>query len=270
MILDDFDARPGSATSVVRTIVGAHLRELGGRIRSAELVRLLEAARVEAPAARTAISRVKAKGLLLADDVGGQPGYRLNPDAVPMLERGDRRIFAYRQQGERDPWCLVSFSVPESNRSARHQLRRRLSWIGAGTVADGLWIVPGHLDDEVRLILADLDLDHAARLFTASRPESLEVDAARWWDLDSLAALHREFLDATAPLDGATSGAEAFALWIEAIDRWRIIPYLDPGLPPSALPRDWPGTAAVERFGALTDSLAPRARDFVAAVVAGR
>src|SRR5690606_4935936 len=110
---DDFDARPGSATSVVRTIVGLYLRDLGGTITSAELVRLLGAAGVGEAHARTAITRVKGKGLLFADTVDGQPGYALNPAAVPALQRGDRRIYNYRQQGEAEQWCLVSFTVPE-------------------------------------------------------------------------------------------------------------------------------------------------------------
>ncbi|WP_168626084.1 PaaX family transcriptional regulator C-terminal domain-containing protein [Cryobacterium sp. BB307] len=261
MILDDFDSRAGSATSLLRTIVGAFLRELGGSIRASDLVRLLDAAGVAGPAARTAISRVKEKGLLLADG-GAAPGYRLNPDAVPMLERGDRRIFNYRQQGERDPWCLVSYSVPESRRSARHQLRRRLGWIGCGTVADGLWIAPGFLADEVRLILTDLDLQDAATLFTAERPDGLGRHALGWWDLDRLAGLHRVFLDATAHDGSAADEREAFARWTHALDRWRIIPYLDPGLPASVLPVDWPGHQSVERFRELSAALAPKAHAF--------
>ncbi|HRN30164.1 MAG TPA: regulator, partial [Terrimesophilobacter sp.] len=62
---DDFEARPGSATSLVRTIVGLYLRELDSRVTSAELVRLLGAAGVAEAHARTAITRVKNKGLLL-------------------------------------------------------------------------------------------------------------------------------------------------------------------------------------------------------------
>ncbi|GAB6937239.1 hypothetical protein ACQP60_09890 [Isoptericola variabilis] len=44
MILDDQDARPGSATSVLRTVVGLYARDLGGRLAAADLVALLGAA----------------------------------------------------------------------------------------------------------------------------------------------------------------------------------------------------------------------------------
>jgi len=44
VILDDLDARPGSATSVLRTVVGLYARDLGGRLAAADLVALLGAA----------------------------------------------------------------------------------------------------------------------------------------------------------------------------------------------------------------------------------
>ncbi|MGV8858143.1 PaaX family transcriptional regulator [Rhodoglobus sp.] len=266
MILDDFDSRPGSATSLLRTFVGSQLRQLGGWISSAQLVHVLEALGVPANGARSAIARVKSKGLLVPEMVNGQQGYRVNADAVPMLESGDRRIFNFRQQRENDPWCLISFSIPESRRDARHQLRRRLGWIGCGTVATGLWICPSHLKDEVSEILNDLELSECATLFIAGAPEaerSLADAAAQWWDLDRLRELHERFLaQHSAQVGPAASDAEAFARYIQALDQWRVVPYLDPGLPDSALPENWPGQASLDLFGRISRSLAARAHAF--------
>lgn len=257
MILDDFDSRPGSATSLLRTIVGACLRGLGGRVSIAELIRLMGAVGVSESHARTAVLRVSRKGLLLP---GGNADYTLNPEAVPMLERGDRRIFTFRQMSDGDPWCLISFSIPETLRSERHQLRRQLSWIGCGTVSPALWICPAFLADEVEGILAELGLRRFATLFetSAPRPAGTMTDAvAGWWDLAALETLHRGFLDATTPFTGLEPrGRTAFAAWIRTLDEWRVIPYLDPGLPPGVLPVDWPGFASVERFGQLMERFA--------------
>lgn len=281
VVLDDLDARPGSATSLLRTVVGLYLRDLGGWVAVADLVALLDAVGVPSAGARSAVSRVKARGLLLADDVGGRPGYRLAPGADAMLARGDRRIFAYRQQADDDAWLLVSFSVPEDRRAARHQLRRHLAGIGCGTVADALWICPAHLSGVVEQILDHLDLRDAATLFVTGMPQTLGTfadAAARWWDLDRIAALHRTFLAAhggaprrPGPDDAGPSGAalsprEAFARWVRAVDDWRPVPYVDPGLPPSALPADWPGTASIALFGALRAALAGPASEHVRAV----
>ena len=194
MILDDFDARPGSATSLLRTIVGVGLRRVGGWISIADLIRLMDAVGVTPAHTRTAVSRVKAKGLLVSSTIDGRPGYALNPDAIPMLERGDRRIFTFRQMADGDPWCLLSFSIPEAQRDVRHQLRKRLGWIGCGVVATGLWICPAFLADEVEEIVADLGLAECVALFITGTPRiagSLADAARRWWDLDGLKALHR-------------------------------------------------------------------------------
>jgi phenylacetic acid degradation operon negative regulatory protein len=284
MILDDFDARPGSATSLLRTIVGVCLRRVGGWISIADLIRLMEAVGVTPAHTRTAVSRVKAKGLLLASTVDGQPGYALNPDAVPMLERGDRRIFTFRQMADGDPWCLLSFSIPEAQRDVRHQLRKRLGWIGCGTVATGLWICPAFLADEVEEIVADLGLRDHVTVFIAGTPHitgTLADAARRWWDLDHLENLHRGFLASQAeppdPPESPESAPEeialresvperpraSFARFIRALDQWRILPYLDPGLPPSALPDDWPGFASVALFERITATHAARAYEFL-------
>jgi phenylacetic acid degradation operon negative regulatory protein len=266
LILDDFDSRPGSATSLLRTFVGSQLRQLGGWISSAQLVRIMEALGVPANGARSAIARVKSKGLLVAENVDGQQGYRVGSEAVGMLESGDRRIFSFRQQREDGNWCLVSFSIPESRRDVRHQLRRRLGWIGCGTVATGLWICSAQLKGEVLEILDDLDLRECATLFITSRPEanpSLQDAAARWWDLERLRGLHDSFLaQHSTPLTPTATDAEAFARYIHALDQWRIIPYLDPGLPDSALPSEWPGQASLELFARISRSLAARAQAF--------
>lgn len=263
MILDDFDSRPGSATSLLRTIVGACLRELGGRVSAAQLIQLLGAVDVSEAHARTAVLRVSRKGLLLP---GGGADYLLNRGAVSMLENGDRRIYTFRQMGDGDPWCLISFSIPETLRAGRYQLRRRLSWIGCGTVSSALWICPAFLAGEVESIFAELGLRKFATLFETATPQpagSLADAAAEWWDLAALESLHRGFLDATAGfVELEPTGSTAFAAWIRTLDEWRIIPYLDPGLPPGALPADWPGFASVTRFEQLMARFADGGREF--------
>jgi len=269
MILDDFDSRPGSATSLLRTFIGSQLRELGGWISSAHLVHIMAALGVPVNGARSAIARVKSKGLLVPETVDGQQGYRVSAHAVPMLENGDRRIFGFRQHGENDPWCLISFSIPESRRDARHQFRRRLTWIGCGMVATGLWICPAPLKAEVLSILDDLELRECATLFVTGRPESNRsfADVAeQWWDLERLRQLHEHFLaQHSDQVESVSSDAEAFERYIHALDQWRVIPYLDPGLPNSALPEDWPGQASLQLFARISRSFGAAARAFAGA-----
>ncbi|MFC5432886.1 PaaX family transcriptional regulator [Microbacterium suwonense] len=257
-MLDDIDARPGSATSLLRTVIGLYLRPLGERISSSALVRLAGDLGIPADRARTAITRLKQRGLLLADD----RGYILNPAAIGMLERGDRRIFAVRTMHPGDEWMLVSATIPETRRDLRHQLRRRLQFLGAGAVSAGLWILPGHLDAEVEELLEELGARGSATLFRTSDPRPAEplADAvARWWDLGALRAEHERFLASVDGLDPSMP----FAAYVRLIDSWRVLPYIDPGLPHELLPADWPGARSVETFQRLSATLTEPAWEHV-------
>jgi Phenylacetic acid-responsive transcriptional repressor len=269
---DDVTSRPGSAASLVLTIVGLYLRRVGGWMSTATLVRLAEEVGSPAPSTRTAIARLKKRNVVVAARRDGVPGYAVHPGAIRMLQRGDRRIFTPRSMAIDDPWCLISFSLPEQQRAVRHQLRRRLLWIGCGIVAPALWICPDYLADEVEEILHELGIRHHATLFRSELPRvagRIEDAVARWWDLAAIAAAHHDFIAAvrTRLPDRPPSAAEAFLIYVTGIDVWRTIPYIDPGLPPSLLPPDWPGRRSVELFTTLSDRLAEPAWQHVRDIV---
>lgn len=266
MILDDIDSRPGSATSLLRTIVGSSIREAGGWFSVAEIVRLMDAIDISSAHARTAILRIKNKGVLEPEIRAGHQGYRIPPAAVTMLERGDRRIFTFRQQDNGGAWCLVSFSLPESERAARHQLRKRLASIGCGTVSTGLWICPAFLTDEVEEILTELGVRHWATVFITETPQTagaLSDAVSTWWDLDFIAGMHHKFIDGFSQWGPVEQPREAFAHYVRMLDGWRQIPYLDPGLQPAVLPENWPGLESVALFERLRSELEPAAERFV-------
>jgi phenylacetic acid degradation operon negative regulatory protein len=261
VVLDDIDARPGSATSLLRTFIGLYLRPLGGEIASGALVRLAGDLGIPTPQARTAITRLKQRGLLQSS---GSGGHVLNPAAIGMLERGDDRIFTVRTMRPGDEWMLVSVTVPETRRDLRHQLRRRLQFIGAGAVSAGLWILPGHLDAEVEQLLDELGAREFATLFRTADPRPAQplADAARtWWDLEALRAEHERFLASVDALDTTAP----FTAHVHLIDSWRVLPYTDPGLPAELLPADWPGARSAEAFRTLSARLAAPAWQHVLA-----
>jgi phenylacetic acid degradation operon negative regulatory protein len=272
-VLDDLDSRPGSSTSLLRSIVGMYLRELDGWISTSAMIELMGAVGVAAPVARTAIVRVRQKGLLVAEARDGEAGLGLGPGARRMLARGDRRIHHPRMMAVGDPWCLVSVSVPEPERALRHQLRRRLQGIGCGNVALGLWICPAFRTEEVVEILTELDLRSRATVFRTGTPDvggDLADAVARWWDLPQLRALHDGFLaERSADLHLAPaeiSPEQAFVAYVRALDSWRGIPYVDPGLPLELLPAGWPGRETTELFLTLRRRHAHAAAEHVAAI----
>ncbi|MGO1398410.1 MAG: PaaX family transcriptional regulator [Brevibacterium yomogidense] len=273
--LDDFDARPGSITSLLRTFVGLHVRKLGGWIAVADLVGLLREAGLTATGVRSAVSRAKAKGLLTAEVRGGTPGYVLPEGASRMLERGDAAIFSRHRHAVEDGWCLLSYSVPEGMRPARYRLRRLLTQLGCGTVADGLCIAPHRRARGLESHLEDAGLRRWVTVFDAAdlrTSEDLAAACALWWDLDATATLHRDFLErfsegAAARGTDAPSGRDDFVTQLRVVDAWRPIPYLDPGLALEALPSDWPGDAAADLFAEIDARVSGPAAEYVARAV---
>ena len=262
-VREDLEASSGSATAMLRTVVGSTLRPLGGWMSAAGAVELMAALGVPAATARSSLARLCARGVLVREPRDGVAGYALDPAAVPMLERGDARIFGERAAPA--SWCLVSFSFPEHQRAQRHRLRRTLAALGCGTVADGLWIGPDALEAELAEVAqafgADLFTD--AQLAMPSAPD-LPSALARWYDLPAIRALHDAFLARFRSAPTPADDRDAFALWIRVLDEWRVIPYRDPGLPAAALPADWPGAASAALFARLHAALAGRALAFAA------
>ncbi len=263
-----------STGSLLRSFLGAHVRALGGAVAVADVVTLLGAAGCSENGVRTALSRLKSRGTLLAERGPAGRAYRLSPAARRELERGDRRIYGYRPMAADDPWMVVLFSVPESDRPVRHRLRTELTWLGCGSIAPGSWVGPGHLADETVHVLGERDLLGYVTLFRAARPvtgvPTAEV-AASWWDLDDLARRHRAFLAAQAPVarrwaDTGGAAERAFVDHLRLVDGWRELPYLDPGLPDALLPSDWPGREGVALFDHLHRRLAPAAAAHVRTV----
>lgn len=271
----DTDSRPGSATSLVRTVVGSSVRTHGGWMSASTLVALMKSLGVPAQRTRTALTRLKAKGVLVSEARHGAAGYAIADEARAMLERGDRRIYHPRSMPGLDDWFVISFTVPEVDRHLRHQLKRRLARIGCGSVAGALWIGPGYLTDEALLIVSDLGLDGQVTVFRVHEilgATAPEVAVARWWDLAAIAALHETFIasrtGAAEQYLAAPSPEHAFQLWMATLDVWRPIPYLDPGLPADLLPADWPGRRSVEMFLELRDLLEAPAGEHIAGVAA--
>jgi phenylacetic acid degradation operon negative regulatory protein len=269
------DALTAQPRALIVTVYGLYARGTGGWFSIAALIKLMAEVGVDEPAVRSAISRLKLRGLLESRRAGGAAGYGLSAQGQAILADGDRRIFRRPRASAADGWLLAVFSVPEHERSRRHALRSRLAWLGFGTVAAGVWIAPGQLAEEARDLLAADDLAAYVSLFAAGFLAFGEVSdkVRQWWDLDRLEQLYQAFLDSAGPVlaswqaDGASHPpGQAFADYVRVLTAWRRLPFLDPGLPPELLPADWHGARAASLFQELNDLLGGPARDHVLSV----
>jgi phenylacetic acid degradation operon negative regulatory protein len=275
----DVAARSARLRHLIVTVYGLYARSGGGWLSVAALIRLLADLGVDEPAVRSAISRLKRRGMLEARRQDGAAGYQLSAGALDILREGDARIFRRHRATLADGWLLAVFSVPESQRDRRHVLRSELTRLGFGMVAPGVWIVPAHPQDATAETLRRLGLDSYADLFRADHLAFGDPAAKirRWWDLDELERRYQAFIQAHEPAlrrweasgVGSAGGREAFADYVRALTDWRRLPYSDPGLPAELLPPDWIGLRAAEAFFTLRSLLEEPARAYVRQVISG-
>lgn len=260
--MSDSPLRP---SSLISTVYGAFVRGSGGWISVADLITLMSELGVESQAVRSAISRLKKKGVL-EPERRGATGYRLSPAVHPVFDAGDRRIFASLEPADLDDgWAMAVFSVPESERSHRYQLRTRLTWLGFGNIAPGVWLAPGRLLEDARDMLVRLGLSEYVHLFAAADYAAfsdLPEAVSSWWDFPAIQAQYATFTGAYAPvaaklaLQDGIDAAEAFRHYVPMLTEWRRLPYLDPGLPAELLPADWNAVGARQVFQQLHEVLA--------------
>lgn len=149
---------------------------------------------------------------------------------------------------------MVIYSVPESERGLREQLRKKLAWFGFGPLSSSVWLSP---HDRVGLVKEAFAEEPAVRLDVFRSRTSGAVEdrgiASRSWDLGELNRAYVDFLATYRPRlaayrAGELQGAEALAERMCLIHEYRSFPFRDPDLPPELLPEGWNGRVAHDVF----------------------
>lgn len=256
---------------LIVTIYGLYGRSSGGALPVSVLISMLDDLGVESSGVRSSVSRLKRRGVLESVREGGVAAYRLAPNLEDVFQEGDRRIFSPRRATAADRWLLIAFSVPESQRHLRHQLRSMLTRMGFGSVTPGLWIAPGNTYEDISHQLERAGLTEYVEFFKAEHLTAGDVKdkVSRWWDLPALESLYAEFIERFAPVlerwepepaPGPDADRAAFADYVQLLTQWRRLPYLDPGLPEEFLPPAWRGLTAERIFAELHRQLNGPAR----------
>ncbi|MET8209142.1 PaaX family transcriptional regulator C-terminal domain-containing protein [Streptomyces sp. NPDC005373] len=262
---------------LIFTILGGYWEVIGEWIRLRTLVQLLRDLGLGDKAARAAIARLVDQGMLEKQPRGGDQGLAFTEAMVDRIQRRARRIYASRQPAPLTAgWLLVSYSLPEAKRDLRHQLRSGLEQLGMRNLEAGQWIGPTRLKSDARELADRLDAADAVVMFVGQFEGFGHVRdlVARCWDLDELEARYREFIARQQTvLAKARQATEldptwAYEVYTAALHGWRILPFMDPGLPAEVLPADWPGNEGAETFFTLHELLYPAARKHVAARLA--
>ncbi|WP_243866339.1 PaaX family transcriptional regulator [Actinophytocola oryzae] len=239
------DPRP---RSLMLSFLGDYLFETGQCVFSGSVIDVLGRLGVSEHATRSTLARMVNRGLLLRQRQGRRMYFGLTPLTARILRDGHTRV--WRTGAVNDDWdgtwTLLGFSLPEAWQRQRHDLRSKLAWAGFGPLQGGLWIAPGHV--RVDELVASLGLETHVRIFRAAVDELTDVGqlVADAYDLDTLAAGYRAFLDRWT--DSPPFPDDPLAAHLSIVTEWLRVIRRDPRLPVRHLPEYWPAIPAQKAF----------------------
>src|SRR5215216_3263653 len=127
------------------TLWGDYVVQRGGEIWVGSLIRIAAEFGISELALRSVLSRMGRAGWLESTRHGNRSYYRLTARGRAVIAEGTSRIFRPRREPWDGQWHLVSYSIPEAQRELRDQFRKRLSYLGFGSLSAGAWITPHDL-----------------------------------------------------------------------------------------------------------------------------
>jgi len=238
------------ARSLVFDLFGDYLRYRGGEVRLRGLVALMACFDVPEATVRVVVTRLRKEGWLASRREGRETVYLLTDAAWELLDEGRSRIFD-RATGPWDgQWNMVIYSVPETERALRDQLRKKLAWCGFGPLTSSVWLSPHDRTGPVRSAFAGEPAVRIDAFRSRSVGPASDRDlAARAWDLAALdhdyAGLLARYEPRLAGYRGAPpEGAAALVERMRLVHDYRRFPFRDPDLPPELLPAGWSGRIA--------------------------
>ena len=244
-----------------------------GGISSGELLEVAQKLGRSPDAVRAAANRMARVGLLTKTGRGrGNVRYSVGSQGRALIERFIAKLLRYHmaldgQLAWDGNWLVVTFGIPEGQRSKRNIFRNRLTEMGFGLLSSSVWSSPLDQEAEVTALVEELGLVEQVTLLRCQqvwRPgvKSIGELAYRVWRLEPLAARYRDFNSRTEALleslerMGQEGEIDAEALCFgtmglqqELLD---IILAEDPCLPIELLPPDWPSQRTHELIHALT------------------
>ncbi|MGW2837693.1 PaaX family transcriptional regulator [Streptomyces sp. NPDC001493] len=260
---------------LVFELYGDYLRHRGGEVRLRGLVAVMGCFGIPDTTVRVVVARMRKEGWLAGRREGRETVYSLTEEGRRLLAERRDRIYGRAPTPWDGRWHLVAYSVPETERALRDQLRKKLARHGFGALSPALWLSPHDRTEPVRAAFAgqpSVRLD-VFRSDTASPEEDRSI-AARAWDLAALDHDYEALLAAHAPAltplrAEDTTGEAALTGRVTLIHDFRPIVFADPDLPPELLPDDWHGARARAMFLESLDLSREPAHAFADRLIAG-
>ncbi|MDE2571788.1 MAG: phenylacetic acid degradation operon negative regulatory protein PaaX [bacterium] len=264
--------------SFIFTLFGDVIRHYGGEIWIGSLNRLMGEFGLSEQAVRAAVSRMARQRWLQARKIGNKSYYSLTEMGRVRIDQTSPRIYHDLSEPWDGRWRILTYSIPEQQRSLRDRIRKELVFLGCAMLSPSVWLAPHDVFAQFREAAAALGIADRIDLFAAeyAGPHDDRSLVARCWDLPAIERAYRAFIDEYRPrLTRAQASQPLLAdnlcfterEWL--VHDYRKFLYLDPGLPDRVLPRPWPRAEAVAIFNDYYRLLLPAATRFFEEVYRG-
>lgn len=237
-----------------------------------ELIKLMETLHFTEEAIKAAIFRMRHQKIVISKKIKGKTNYSLTEEGFEKMDEGLRRTFRESDDVQWDGWWRVLiYSVPETQRQLRDQLRKEITWLGFGQLMPGTWISPYNLIAPVMRLVNQHHLEQFVQLFESKHvgPGPYQTLVSQAWDLDAINNQYRLFIEKFEPRYHACCDQhdirdvqKAFAERVLLVHEYRKFLHVDPQLPVELLPVNWLGEDARHLFRKMYQVLTPAAMQF--------
>lgn len=261
------------AAAFIVTLYGDVVVPRGGILWIGNVIDICAEVGISESLVRTSVSRLVASGHLVGERHGRRSFYRLSPSALEEFDRASGVIYSGTPAQHDTEWTFVHIGREDMRALGTETLQKA----GFGQISAELSAAPGDARGRIDAILGTGPkrpdaLVFRARLEAGAPAAALRGFAALNWPLDAQATAYRQFLDLFSPLAKALAGRHArlpdrdcLIARLLLVHEFRRVVLKDPGLPPAALPEDWPGASARHLFAGLYDALTGGADKWIGA-----
>lgn len=259
--------------SMIFTLYGDYISQYGNVIWIGSLITLLKEFGHNEQSVRAAVSRMNKQGWLTSEKKGNKSYYYLTNQGKSRMEEAARRIYNTEPPSWDGTWRLLMYSIPETKRHLRDELRKELVWSGFGLLSNSCWITPNPLDNEAESLVKKYEISEYVHFFQSeyngfgSNKELVD----QCWDLEEVNKRYSEFIKAYSQkyiIDksnlekGVMTDGSCFVERTLLVHEYRKFLFVDPSLPQELLPEDWLGDSAAFLFKDYYELLKEPAKRF--------
>jgi len=249
-IVQQLKREPSRTGSIVITVFGDAIVPRGGSVWLGTLLEFFKTLDIDSGVVRTEMSRLAADGWLERNKVGRNSFYRLVRKGRQTFDAATKHIYDPKPSDWTGRFELLLIGNSEDREAAREALKNA----GFGSPVPGVWVAPSGVP-------IPEEAAAAIRLEVSAEDDSGRRLLSESWPLERTADAYVKFMKTFEPLRDRIaqherlSDSEAFTARILLIHSYRRVVLRDPLLPPTLLPRDWPGRAARQLCGEIYRAL---------------